>query len=128
MTTVGKIKGLHVPRTRGGFRTQVFEHYQRRQRELDVAIGEMLVKGISTVGVGQVMETLTGSPVSPSAVSRVHHGLETEYAQWKVQSLSERYVYVFADGTYFSVIYEGESHKTPILALIGSPTGHAAIA
>ncbi len=119
VTTVGKIKGLHVPRTRGGFRTQVFEHYQRRQRELDVAIGEMLVQGISTVGVGQVMETLTGSPVSPSAVSRVHHGLETEYAQWKVRSLSERYVYVFADGTYFSVIYEGESHKTPILALIG---------
>lgn len=119
VTTVGKIDGLNVPRTRGGFRTQVFEQYQRRQRELDVAIGEMFVKGISTAGVGQIMTTLTSQPVSPSAVSRVHHGLETEYAQWKTRMLAERYVYVFADGTYFSVIYEGESNKTPILALIG---------
>jgi putative transposase len=119
VTTVGKIDGLNVPRTRGGYRTQVFEQYQRRQRELDVAIGEMFVKGISTVGVGQVMTTLTGEPVSPSAVSRVHHGLEAEYAQWKARPLAERYVYVFADGTYFSVIYDGEGNKTPVLALIG---------
>lgn len=119
MTTAGEIKGLSVPRTRGGYRTQVFEQYQRRQRELDVAIGEMFVKGISTVGVGQVMTTLTGKPVSPSAVSRVHHGLEAEYAQWKARPLAERYVYVFADGTYFSVIYDGEGNKTPVLALIG---------
>ena len=124
VTTAGRIEGLTVPRTRGGYRTQVFEQYQRRQRELDAAIGEMFVKGISMVGVGHVMTTLTGKPISPSAVSRVHHGLEAEYAQWKVRALSERYVYVFADGTYFSVIYGDdetgrEAHKTPILALIG---------
>ncbi len=119
VTTVGKIDRLNVPRTRSGFRTQVFEQYQRRQRELDIAIGDMFVKGISTAGVGHIMTTLTGEAVSPSAVSRVHHGLEAEYAQWKVRTLSERYVYVFADGTYFSVIYDGESNKTPVLALIG---------
>jgi len=119
VTTVGKIESLNVPRTRRGFRTQVFEQYQRRQRELDIAIGEMFVKGISTAGVGHVMTTLTGQAVSPSAVSRVHHGLEAEYAQWKARMLSERYVYAFADGTYFNVIYDGESSKTPILALIG---------
>lgn len=123
VTTVGKIESLNVPRTRGGFRTQVFEQHQRRQRELDIAIGEMFVKGISMAGVGGVMTTLTGQPVSPSAVSRVHHGLEAEYAQWKARVLCGRYVYVFADGTYFSVIYEGEgtasANKTPILALIG---------
>jgi transposase-like protein len=124
VTTVGKIEGMNVPRTRGGFRTQVFEQYQRRQRELDMAIGEMFVKGISTTGVGQVMTTLTGEPVSPSAVSRVHHGLETEYAQWHKRDLPERYVYVFADGTYFSVIYDGGGSKTPVLALIGiTPAG-----
>lgn len=124
VTTVGKLEDLPVPRTRGGFRTQVFDQYQRRQRELDVAIGEMFVKGISTVGVGQVMTTLTGQSVSPSTVSRVHHGLEAEYAQWQGRALAARYAYVFADGTYFSVIYGDdetgrEAHKTPILALIG---------
>ncbi|MCI0365748.1 MAG: IS256 family transposase, partial [Phycisphaerales bacterium] len=119
VTTTGKIEDLAVPRTRSGFRTQVFEQYQRRQRELDVAIGEMFVKGISTAGVGGVLETLTGQKTSPSTVSRVYHGLEGEYAQWKTRPLAERYAYVFADGTYFSVIYGDEAHKTPILALIG---------
>lgn len=33
--------------------------------------------------------------------------------------MEERYVYAFADGTYFSVIYNGEGHKMPILAVIG---------
>jgi len=31
VTTLGEIEDLPVPRTRGGFRTQLFERYQRRQ-------------------------------------------------------------------------------------------------
>jgi transposase-like protein len=39
-------------------------------------------------------------------------------------AMPEQYVYVFADVTYFSVIYGDQSHKTPILALIGiTPAG-----
>ncbi len=34
--------------TRGVHQTQVFERYHRRQDELDSAIGEMFVKGVST--------------------------------------------------------------------------------
>ena len=32
---------------------------------------------------------------------------------------NERYVYVFADGTYITVIYHGEGCKMPILAVVG---------
>jgi transposase-like protein len=60
-TTVGQIADLPVPRTRGGYQTQLFERYHRRRDELDSAIGEMFVKGVSTTKVGQVIETLTGS-------------------------------------------------------------------
>ncbi len=77
-TTVGQIADLPVPRTRGGYRTQRFERYHRRREELDGAIGEMFVKGVSQAQVGQVMETLTGSHPSPSTVSRVFHTLEAE--------------------------------------------------
>ena len=69
-TTVGQIADLPVPRTRGGYQTQLFERYHRRQDELDSAIGEMFVKGVSTTKVGQVIETLTGSHPSASTVSR----------------------------------------------------------
>src|SRR5213079_3021410 len=52
-------------------------------------------------------------------VSRVFHTLESEYEQWKTRKLAERYVYAFADGTYFTVIYNGEGCKMPILAVVG---------
>ncbi len=53
---------------------------------------------------GEVMETLTGSAPSASTVSRVFHTLEGAYAAWKGRPLSPRYEYLFADGTYFTVI------------------------
>jgi putative transposase len=118
-TTIGQIADLPVPRTRGGYQTQLFERYHRRQDELDSAIGEMFVKGVSTTKVGQVIETLTGSHPSASTVSRVFHTLESEYEQWKTRRLEEHYAYAFADGTYFTVIYNGEGCKMPILAVVG---------
>ena len=67
-TTMGQIADLLVPRTRGGYQTQLFGRYHRRQEELDGAIGEMFIKGVSQAQVGQVVETLTGSHSSPSTV------------------------------------------------------------
>jgi len=123
-TTVGLVADLPVPRTRGGHQTQVFERYHRRRGEVDQAMGEMFVKGVSTAKVGEVIETLTGSQPSASTVSRVFHTLESEYEHWKQRQLAERYTYAFADGTYFTVIYNGEGCKMPILAVIGiAPTG-----
>lgn len=118
-TGVGRIEDLRVPRTRGGFRTQVFERYQRRRPEVDASIGAMFVGGVSTAGVGRVVEDLTGVTPSPSTVSRVFHKLETEFEDWKTRPLAEHYLYGFADGTYFSVIYDHEGCHMPILAVIG---------
>jgi putative transposase len=123
-TTMGHIDELAVPRTRGGHRTQLFERYARRRPELDEAISGMFIKGVSTRGVGEVMETLTGLAPSASTVSRVFHTLEGEYQAWKSRPLSPRYEYLFADGTYFTVIYENEGCKMPILVVIGiKPSG-----
>lgn len=118
-TSLGVIEDLPVPRTRGGFRTEVFERYQRRQAELDRAICAMFVGGVSTSRVGEVVEALSGTHPSPSTVSRVFHGLEAEFEQWKQRPLQAHYWYVFADGTYFTVIYDGQGEKMPILAVIG---------
>jgi len=43
----------------------------------------------------------------------------SEYEQWKTRKLAKRYVYAFADGTYFTVIYNDEGCKMPILAVVG---------
>jgi putative transposase len=121
-TTMGQIADLPVPRTRGGYHTQLFERYHRRRDELDSAIGQMFVDGVSMAKVGQVVETLTGAKPSASTVSRVFHTLESEYAEWKQRRLEERYAYAFADGTYFTVIYNAEGCKMPILAVVGIST------
>lgn len=118
-TTLGHLEDLPVPRTRGGYQTQLFERYHRRRGEVDQAIGEMFIGGVSMERVGEVTETLMGIKPSPSTVSRVFHSLEGEYEQWKTRKLCERYVYAFADGTYFTVIYNGEGCKMPILAVVG---------
>jgi transposase-like protein len=119
VTTAGKVAALAVPRTRHGFRTQVFERYHRRQAELDAAICDMFVYGVSTTRVGEVVETLTDTAASASTVSRVFHTLEAEFAAWKTRPLATHYAYLFADGTYFTVIYAGTGQKMPILAVIG---------
>jgi transposase-like protein len=69
--------------------------------------------------VGQVVTTLTGSNPSASTVSHVFHTLEGEYALWKGRPLAGRYAYAFADGTYFTVIYNGEGCKMPVIAVVG---------
>jgi putative transposase len=119
VTGVGQIQDLAVPRTRQGFQTQLFERYRRRQAQLDEAMYDMFVGGVSTSRVGEVIEGLTGSQPSPSTVSRVFHTLEGEFADWKSRTLAADYAYVFADGTYFSVIYNHQEHKMPILAVVG---------
>lgn len=118
-TSVGQIEDLAVPRTREGFQTQLFERYQRRQGELDASICQMFVGGVSTTQVGQVIETLTGNKPSASTVSRVFHTLEEEFAAWQQRPLAAEYAYLFADGTYFTVIYNGQGHKMPILVVVG---------
>lgn len=118
-TTLGVIEDLTVPRTRRGFRTQLFARYARRQATVDQGIGEMFIRGVSTRGVGEVCEELLGTKPSASTVSRVFHTLEEEYTAWKNRPLAERYLYGFADGTYFRVIYNDEGCHMPILAVVG---------
>jgi transposase-like protein len=123
VTGIGPVT-LSVPRTRKGFTSQVFERYCRRQAELNQAIGEMFVKGASTAQVGEIVETLTGVKPSPTTVSRVHQTLQAEFDAWKQRPLLAQYLYLFADGTYFTVIYGDEGQKTPVLAVIGiTPAG-----
>jgi putative transposase len=71
-TTAGVIDDLPVPRTRGGFRTQLFERYQRRMPEVDGLIRDMFVGGVSQQQVGSVVEQLTGnSPVALDCLARL---------------------------------------------------------
>ena len=118
-TTQGVIADLPVPRTRCGFQTRLFERHQQRMTELDEAICGMFVAGVSMQGDGAVMEALTGNKPSPAKVSQVFHSLEAEFEDWKTRPLKAYYLHLYADGAYFTVIYNGEGCKMPILPIVG---------
>jgi transposase len=56
-------RGRRVPRSRqGSYAPMVFRRYQRRSAEVDDAICEMFLQGVSTRCVGGLLEVLRYSP------------------------------------------------------------------
>jgi len=120
VTRFGAIEGLRVPRDREGrFRTRVFGRYRRRSEEVEGAIRDMFIGGLSTGKEGEVVGVLLGRAPSPSTVSRIFHELEAECAAWRERPLAAYYRYIFLDGTFFRVGYEREFERIPMLAALG---------
>ena len=79
-TRIGTIT-LNVPRHRNQpFKTMLFDNYSRSEAALISTMSEMVVHGVSTRKVSQIVETLCGTSVSKSAVSEVCKDLSRECA------------------------------------------------
>jgi len=104
MMNIGKVN-LRVPRTRSGeFDTTVFEKYQRSDQGFLLAMVEMVVNGVSTRKVNNVVEQLCGESVSKSFVSSLSEKLEPEVKEWAERSLGNQYFpYIFVDAMYIKV-------------------------
>ena len=75
-TRIGRIT-LRVPRHREQpFKTMIFENYSRSEAALVASMAEMVVNGVSTRKVSQVMETLCGTSYSKSTVSELCKDLD----------------------------------------------------
>ena len=62
ITPVGQIEQLQVPRDREGeFFTEVFERYQRMTGDVEEAVLEMYLQGVSTRRVGSITQPSQGS-------------------------------------------------------------------
>ncbi|GAA0335632.1 IS256-like element IS256 family transposase [Bacillus carboniphilus] len=102
--SVGKIK-LKVPRTRSGdFSPSVFERYSRVDQALVLSMLEMVINGVSTRKVTQIVEQLCGEQVSKSFVSSLTEKLDPIVKQWANRPLNMKYYpYIFADAMYIKV-------------------------
>lgn len=111
---------LDVPRSRdGAYQTQVFERYQRRQRQIDQAISAMFVHGVSTRDVSAILAECLDQPVSASTVSRVFHELEGEYQAWREAPLQPHYRYLYLDGGYVKIRYADHVERIALLFAVG---------
>jgi putative transposase len=104
LMSIGKIS-LKVPRTRNGeFSTTVFEKYARCDQALILSMLEMVVNGVSTRKVTNIVEQLCGKNVSKSFVSSLTQKLDPLVNEWAGRPLNTTYYpYVFADAMYIKV-------------------------
>lgn len=109
MMNIGKIK-LRVPRTRDGeFAPTVFEKYKRCDKVFALSMLEMVVNGVSTRKVKNIVEELCGESVSKSFVSSLTAKLDPVVKEWANRPLNTQYYpYVFVDAMYIKV---REHHK-----------------
>jgi putative transposase len=104
LLSIGKIK-LRVPRTREGhFSPSLFEKYSRVDQTFILSMLEMVVNGVSTRKVTNIVEQLCGENVSKSFVSSLTEKLDPIVSKWANRPLNVEYFpYLYADAMYIKV-------------------------
>jgi len=125
LTGVGGIE-VDVPRTRGGgSAVGVIGRYQRRSDEVDAAIVESYVAGVSTRKMGKVTRVLLGDDVSRSTVSRVTRSLDEQVEALRKAPIEEPIVYLFLDGTFLDARWARRVENVAALVAYGvGASGH----
>jgi len=119
LTSMGHIE-IKMPRARkAGAPVGVIGAYKRRSAEVDEAIVSAYVKGVSTRGVGSVVEALAGNSLSSSAVSRVTTRLEEKVEELRTRKLEGKYPYLFLDATYLKARWARSVESVPVLIAYG---------
>ena len=95
---------LTVPRHRNEpFKTMIFDNYSRSEASLIATMSEMVINGVSTRRVSNVVEQLCGKNISKSAVSELCKDLDHNVKEFKNRPLVLNYPFVMVDATYFKV-------------------------
>ena len=121
VTPAGRIERLEVPRDREGeFVTEVFERYKRMTGDVEEAVLEMYLSGISVRKIAGVTEALSRMKVGKDAVSRIARRLEEQQRAWRERSLKEKaYPYLYLDATYLKVRWGASVTSMAVLACVG---------
>ena len=121
VTPAGTIERLEVPRDREGeFVTEVFERYKRMTGDVEEAILEMYLSGISVRKIAGVTEALSRVKVGKDAVSRIASRLQEEQREWRERSLEQKeYPYLYLDATYLKVRWGPRVTSMALLVCVG---------
>lgn len=113
------IRRPRVRRSDVPFESEILPPYKRRFPELDKAMHELWLQGLSTRDFEPSLRALLGetAPLSPSAISRVNKQFLDDYRAWSRRSIADEYVYIWADGVYLDAGAEDE--RRVMLAVIG---------
>jgi transposase-like protein len=120
-TRVGEL-GLSVPQVRGcePYHPSMFARWQRSERALLVACGEMYFQGVSTRNVQKVLEEMCGLEISSMTVSRVAAELDEKLSAFRKRDLGyTQWEYLMLDARYEKVRVEGKVVSQAVLTVVG---------
>jgi putative transposase len=112
---------LRVPRDRqGGFQSAVVPERIQYDPRIEQDPQMLFLGGASTRTVELMSERLFGRRLSSGEVSQANQKLLEPVERWRNRSLAaEKYLYLFLDGTNFSMRRGGEVVKQCVLVVIG---------
>jgi len=120
VTPAGKIEHLEVPRDREGeFVTELFERYKRMSGDVEEALLEMYLSGISVRKIAGVTEALSRVKVGKDAVSRIARRLEEQQRAWRERPLEKAYPYLYLEATYLKIRWGASVTTMALLACVG---------
>ncbi len=118
-TRVGQVE-LRIPQDRQGrFNTELFERYQRSEKALVSALGEMYIQGVSTRKVKTITEELCGHAFSASTVSSINQKLDEDLQRFAGRRLEVEYPYLILDARYEKVRQDGVIRSQAVQVAIG---------
>ncbi|PJZ59730.1 IS256 family transposase [Leptospira adleri] len=118
-TKAGKVK-LKVPKLRTiPFESAIIDRYKRRESSVEEALMEMYLAGVSVRRVEDITESLWGTKVSPSTISKLNQKVFVQIDEWRIRPLTDEYPYVYLDGLYLKKSWGGEVRNVAILVAIG---------
>jgi putative transposase len=104
------------------FTSAILPTYLRRVRNLEELLPWLYLKGVSTGQFAEALSALLGPEapgLSAATVRRLTENWQEEHARWQQRDLSaRRFVYLWADGVYFTPRLEHE--RQCLLVLIGA--------
>jgi putative transposase len=125
LTSLGHID-VNVPRSResGSPAAETLGRYRRRTEDLDAAICEAYVGGVSTRGMQHVTEALTGASVKRSAVSRITKRLDEKVTSLRSTTIDEPITYLYLDATFLDARWARSVENVSSLVAYGiAPDG-----
>jgi|SRR6185312_9884986 len=118
-TRLGELQ-LAVPQVRGeiSFYPSALEKGARSERALTLALAEMDISGVSTRKVRAVLETMCGTEITSTQVSRATQELDAEFEKWRQRGLG-CYPFLVLDALYEKVRINGSVISCAVLIAIG---------
>ncbi len=100
-TALGLLENVRVPRCRDkAFTQDMLARLDHHRDELGQSAVDLLLAGVSTRRVGELLERIIRLPVSAGQVSRLAKRLDAAVRQFHTQALQDEYLYLVLDAIY----------------------------